>query len=109
MEANKKCPTCGKFWRIAPGRVTAISPELCSTCKAEAVRVVGRVCWSCKHFVFDSGMPGYSDATPGCIGSMECGKNVFKAALDELTEVGLRESLMQAETCPLFEPRQVTT
>lgn len=65
----------------------------------------GRVCWSCKHFSFDGGHPGWSDTTPGYLGRMECRKGVYNFTLDDVNETVLRESLQKAETCDKFEQR----
>jgi len=66
------------------------------------------VCWSCKHFSFEGGSPGYSEYTPGYEGSMDCAKNVWSSDLSGLDEDGLRVRLTTAERCTKFEPRKTS-
>lgn len=65
-----------------------------------------RLCWSCKHFYFDGGDSGYSEYTPGYMGSMTCHKKKFDYRLEDMTQDTLRVTLMTAEECDKFEKRE---
>jgi hypothetical protein len=64
----------------------------------------GRVCWLCRHIVFDSGSPGYSDQTPGWGFSMSCTKGYWEFDNTDTLD-DFREQLEAAVRCADFVGR----
>ena len=66
----------------------------------------GRVCWSCKYFLFQGGEPDRSDITPGYEGSLVCSKEVWKSEMRDIDHADdLRKLLTTAEWCDKFKQR----
>ncbi len=55
-------------------------------------------CWECIHLHYDSGMPGYSDLTPGYSPNLECLKRHWSLGDDDM-----QERIFDAETCADYE------
>ena len=66
-----------------------------------------RLCWSCEHFNFESGSPGYSEYTPGYDAEFWCAKEVFETVrMGDLADGDdLRKLLETASGCLKFMPR----
>ncbi len=60
------------------------------------------LCVFCKHFYFDMGCPGYSEATPGYGATISCNKNYWEmdnyGSLEEY-----REHIIAAKKCKDYE------
>ena len=63
-----------------------------------------KLCYACKHFHFDPGMPGYSEVTPGYEASMRCEKKVWSLTDMDAGGESLAEYLGKAETCEKYKP-----
>jgi hypothetical protein len=72
---------------------------------AKINRVAGRVCWSCKHFCFDGGSPGYSEYTPGDDAELKCEAGEYDKDMQDMSQEDLEATLKTAETCAKFEER----
>lgn len=66
------------------------------------VPVPGRICWSCRHVLFDTGEPGYSEYTPGSEMSLSCGRGYWEFHQYEDSLAVFREKLQSAERCADF-------
>jgi len=61
-----------------------------------------RLCVLCKHFEFHGGSQGYSEATPGSLGTLDCDKNVWHGDMDGMTVSEYRALMLKAENCKYF-------
>ncbi len=66
-----------------------------------------RLCWSCEHFYFHGGEPGYSEYTPGWDAEFSCEEKVFPdVGLGDLSRADDLKALIEtAQTCGKFTPR----
>lgn len=60
-----------------------------------------RLCWFCPHFEFYSGSPAYSEVTPGCEGSLLCGKGHWDGE-NIWSNKQFGNAMLMAKTCKDF-------
>jgi len=67
-----------------------------------------RICIACECFIFDTGVPDWSDETPGESMRVECRKRHWEIEPNEgdATEQFFRFNMI-AITCPDFEPSDI--
>lgn len=79
---------------------------------------MSRACYSCKHFDFTAGEPGYSEMTPGSDCSFDCGKSHWDYRIGDgfyllgprgkrLDPISIREMFEMAETCRDYTPEPI--